>query len=134
MQEDYHTNMFIDSQGSVRDNLAVQEHYRWCAFEISRGVVPATIDQSRGDKEKPCGRDYRMRRHGCLTTVEGLNEMISQGGTDEEKKNNLHAICSNYWAMDDALWFLSLLEMGIVRKHDPNATAGSPAQTSTTNP
>lgn len=134
MQEDYHTNMFIDSQGSVRDNLAVQEHYRWCAFEISRGVVPATIDQSRGDKEKPCGRDYRMRRHGCLTTVEGLNEMISQGGTDDERKNYYHSVSSNYWAMDDALWFLSLLEMGIVRKHDPNATAGSPDQTSTTNP
>lgn len=134
LQDDYASDMFTKVKGTARDNLAIQEHFRWCGFQISRGMVPATIEEARRNDGEPFGRNHILRHHGCLTTIEGLNDMVQAGVTDKEKKNNHHAICSNYWAMDDALWFLSLLEMGIVRKHDPNAAAGNPAQTNTTNP
>ena len=122
LQNDYNANMFIKSQGTIRDNLAIQEHYRWCAFQISRGVVPATKEESCTDKEKPCGRDYRLRRHGCLTTVEGLNAMICNAQNDDERKDYYHAISSNYWAMDDAPWYLERLGRGVVPKHEPDDT------------
>ena len=55
---------------TLRKNLAVQEHYRWNAFMICNGFVPATRDQILAGRAK----DYSLRIHGNLTPFEGLFE------------------------------------------------------------
>ena len=51
-----------------RNILTVEEHYRWNAYMIFQGFVPATKSQINAGKIK----DYKMRYHANLTTFEGL--------------------------------------------------------------
>ncbi len=66
---------------SARDNLAYQEHLRWNAFMICCGYVPSSISQilepdpeKEGKEPKNKGKNHEERRHGNLTTFEGLKE------------------------------------------------------------
>ena len=91
----------------TRSNLCVQEHYRWNAYLITRGFVPASIEESTEQKTKDHSNWYWMRKHGNLTTFEGLfqyRETIShRNGLSESQAD---VIKWDYQIMDDAWWFL----------------------------
>ena len=63
---------------SRRKNLAVLEHYRWNAFMIMNGFIPAAKDIIETEKDEngkyTNGKSYSIRRHGNLTTFDGLYE------------------------------------------------------------
>lgn len=65
-------------QNRLRMNLAVQEHYRWNAYMIMSGFIPASKQQIREGKVK----DYKLRYHGNLTTFEGLFDFYDMTGND----------------------------------------------------
>lgn len=90
-------------KGNTRNNLAVQEHYRWNAFMISQGFVP----QSREAALRGEGKNYLTRKHVNLSTFLGLfkyrKAMAGGVEADEEKYD---VIRYDYQLMDDAWWFL----------------------------
>lgn len=55
----------------VRKNLMFMEHMRWNAFMICNGYVPSTRDQILDGSKGKC---HEERRHGNLTTYDGLDE------------------------------------------------------------
>ena len=63
---------------SPRHIMAVQEHYRWNSYMISKGLIPSTIQQIKEDG----GKHYELRRHGNLTTYAGLIEFYNLKGYD----------------------------------------------------
>ena len=82
---------------------------------ISKGMIPATKDQilsetyidSRGRVKFTNGKNYVIRRHGNITTFEGLVEfrrMIAErdGATELDKD----VIKYDYQILDDAYWLL----------------------------
>lgn len=87
------------TKGNPRQNLAVEEHYRWNAYMISQGFIPA-------DKARIAGGDtknYDLRYHGNLTTFEGLFEyrklrMESTGATEYDAD----VVKYDYQIMDEA--------------------------------
>ena len=90
--------------GLVRKNLAVQEHYRWNAFMICAGFVPAPISDILAGNIK----DYTLRTHGNLTDFEGLfayrKRLAEEKGISELEAD---VINWDYQLMDDAWWFLN---------------------------
>ena len=91
---------------------------------ISKGIVPATKDlilhekvMKKGELKYSDGKNYKMRRHGNITTFEGLVEfrkMIAERDkTDELVKD---VIKYDYQILDDAYWMLKQNGMKIVRK------------------
>jgi hypothetical protein len=94
---------FADSR---RRTMAINEHYRWNSFMISRGFIPASKEQILSDSRKK-GKDYVLRRHGNLTTFDGLLEFrkmtAERDGCDEYKKD---VIKYDYQLLDDAYWLL----------------------------
>lgn len=113
----------IDFAKSLRRTLAIQEHLRWNSFMISKGVIPATRTQIL--KERREGGDYsngknpKLRRHGNLTTYEGLLEfrrMIDKrDGCGEEMAD---VIKYDYQILDEAHWLLSTNGFKIIKKKD----------------
>ena len=98
----YNTN-YLDSR---RNLLAVQEHYRWNAFMISKGFIPATKDEILNGARN--GKDYSIRKHGNLTTFEGLVEfrqMVARHRHESEQSKDV--IRYDYQLMDDAFWLLT---------------------------
>ena len=99
---------------SVRKTFAVQEHQRWNACMITHGVIPSSKEAiARPDR----GKRLDIRRHGCLTTFEGLKEYArivarSSGKTEEQTD----VIRYDYQLMDDAAWLLSSNGYKIVRR------------------
>lgn len=65
---------------SPRRTMAIQEHYRWNSYMITQGIVPSTIEQIRSDGHD--GKNYAERRHGNLTTYEGLIDFYRIVGYD----------------------------------------------------
>lgn len=67
---------YLEYKPSKQHNLAVAEHYRWNAFMITQGFIPATKTQIRDEKDEngnyTDGKNYALRRHGNLTDYEGL--------------------------------------------------------------
>lgn len=65
----------IYNDGNVY-NLTVMEHFRWMAFHITNGYIPATIDSiknARDDNGRPTnGRDEAHCIHPNITTMAGL--------------------------------------------------------------
>lgn len=100
---------------SVRHTFAVQEHQRWNACMISGGVVPSTRAQIADPQDG--GRRLDLRRHGCITTFDGLVEyrkiVAASTGDDEESTD---VIRYDYQIMDDALWLLAANGYKVVRK------------------
>lgn len=99
---------------SIRWNLAVQEHYRWCANMIASGLVPCKkIDIITLDKQTILDK----REHGNLTTMQGLVEFretvaAATGDTAEETD----VIRYDYQLMDDIDWLLHACGYKLIRK------------------
>lgn len=106
---------------SLRTNLAINEHQRWNAYMISKGLVPATIDailNEKNDKGKfTNGKNYELRRHGNITTMQGLIDfrklVAKRSGMSEE---DCDVIKYDYQLMDDAWWLLDKNGYKIVKK------------------
>ena len=106
----------IDFAPSRRRNMAVQEHQRWNAFMFSHGMIPATIEQIKSEQVRRAdgsmrytnGRNYSVRRHGNLTTFEGLEQfrrIVAQRDKVSEEKRDV--IKYDYQILDDAYWLLT---------------------------
>lgn len=105
----------LDFTKSKRTYMAIQEHYRWNAYMISRGAIPATRDEilnetaeKNGKYVHTNGKNHILRRHGNLTTFEGLLEfrkMIAE--RDGKSEIDTDVIKYDYQILDDAWWFLS---------------------------
>ena len=101
---------------SRRKNMAIHEHFRWNSFMISKGLVPSSIEQiltetfvdENGKVKNTNGRNYRLRRHGNITTFEGLvtyRELLAKRDKSTEKEKDV--IKYDYQLLDDAYWLLS---------------------------
>ncbi len=91
---------------SVRHAFAVIEHQRWNAGYICRGFVPASVDEIR-DNPDTNGKSFALRRHGCLTTFEGLKKFRAL--TAKIGNMSLEAadvIRYDFQLMDAAVWLL----------------------------
>lgn len=128
----------LDFKKSRRGDMAELEHYRWNSYMVSRGIVPATREQIRDEQMNikklkydeetgyPCvmekyghtnGKNYRLRRHGNLTTFEGLTEfrkIISERDGTDELENDV--IKYDYQLLDDAYWLLTSSGYKMVRR------------------
>ena len=127
----------LDFAPSRRRNLAIQEHLRWNSFMISKGFVSADKETILGeqiyDAEKKKwkysnGKNYAVRRHGNLTTFEGLVEFRKMLAQREEKRTGEPAdeasydvIMYDYQLLDDAYWLLSTNGFKIVSKEKKDA-------------
>ena len=104
------------SRDSVRKTFAVQEHQRWNACMIAAGIVPSTKAQIA---EENNGKRLDLRRHGCITTFDGLigfrKIVAERTGRSEEETD---VIRYDYQLMDDALWLLGSNGYKIVRKEE----------------
>lgn len=89
---------------TLRKNLAVQEHCRWNAYMISRGFIPATRAQILKDND---GKNYDLRYHGNLTTIEGLIQFRDLTGKDR--------INYDFHLMDQIWWYLNAFGYEIVK-------------------
>ena len=140
----------LEFKPSLRQNLAILEHYRWNAFMITQGFIPATIEQIEseiGENGKLTnGKNYRLRRHGNLTTFDGLykyRDLVSNVEIENIKKAILKAketgeesgnktitekdiqaikertdvIKYDYQILDGAWWMLSKCGFKICRKN-----------------
>ena len=96
-----YTNDF--KEGSLRQRLAIHEHLRWNAYMITQGVVPSSIKEM----QKEGGKNLTLRRHGCLTSFDGLKEyrqiMAERNGTNQECED---VIRYDYQLFDDLIWLL----------------------------
>ena len=116
---------------SRRKNLAVHEHLRWNSYMISNGVIPASIDLieneqivEKGKTKRTNGKNYRVRRHGCLTTFDGLvtyrnivaKKCLKDGETLLQAEERCDVIKYDYQLLDDAYWFLKKVGQKIVKK------------------
>lgn len=109
---------------SLRKNLALQEHYRWNSYMISQGMIPSTKDEilyettiENGKVKHTNGKNYQLRRHGNITTFDGLvqfRRMITARDHNDEEENDV--IKYDYQLMDDAYWLLTQNEYKIVKK------------------
>lgn len=88
---------------------------------ISKGMIPATIEQIKNEKDekgKPTkGKNYRLRRHGNITTQEGLvkfRKIVARITSKSEEECDV--IKYDYQIMDDAFWLLDKNGYKIVRK------------------
>ena len=117
-------NYTLDFKDSRRKNMAEHEHLRWNSYMISKGIVPATIDQIlnetcivNGKERHTNGKNYALRRHGNLTTFSGLVEfrklVANRDKVDEQEKD---VICYDYQILDDAHWLLSTVGYKIVKR------------------
>ncbi len=109
---------------SKRKNLAIQEHYRWNSFMISKGTIPASINEILtektivNNKEKfTNGKSYLTRKHGNLTTFDGLlkfRELVAKRDNTSIKEKDV--IKYDYQLLDDAYWLLTNSSYIIIKK------------------
>lgn len=120
----------LDFKPSRRKNMAIHEHLRWNSYMISKGTIPATKSQILeettvvdGEVRYTDGKNYAVRRHGNLTTYDGLVEFRQMtarrdlvDGEDlatlEEKKD---VIRYDYQILDDAYWLLTETGQKIIK-------------------
>lgn len=119
----YYNAIFKESK---RKNLAELEHYRWNSFMISKGFIPAsknqilteTVTTDKGTKFTN-GKNYKVRRHGNLTTFDGLktfSDMISK--RDGITVQQADVISYDYQILDDAFWLVEKEGFKMVKKSD----------------
>ena len=112
----------LDFPESRRRNMAIHEHLRWNSYMITKGTIPSTKEQIKTEKINGVysnGKNDEVRRHGNLTTFDGLLEyrkiialrenQNKQIDEQELKKNEIGAdvIKYDYQLLDDAHWLLS---------------------------
>ncbi len=111
----------FDFKPSLRTNFAILEHSRWNAFMISRGLVPASKNQILNEKNQngkfTNGKNYHLRRHGNITTFEGLmqfaNDIALRDGVSWQERD---VIRYDYQIMDEAFWLSNKVGLKIVEK------------------
>ena len=117
----------IDFKNSRRRNMAIHEHQRWNSFMISRGIVPSSrgqiLNETRVDKngrvKHTNGKNYAVRRHGNLTTFDGLVEFRQMiASRDNCSEAEADVIKYDYQILDDAYWLLSSNGFKIIRKRE----------------
>ncbi len=91
---------------SLRQNLAIQEHYRWNAFMISCGFIPASREKIKTEKEH--GKNYMLRTHGNLTTAAGLVDFRKLAARPGVSESSQDIIYHDFQIMDDAWWYLDM--------------------------
>ena len=108
--EDYKTYL-------PRRNLAVQEHYRWNAYMIRSGFIPATKQQIREGKVKSY---VGARFHANLCSFQALfayremrNDWLSEHEPGKKKED---VIAYDYKLMDEAWFFLNACGYRIVKR------------------
>ena len=116
----------LELKKSRRWNMAYHEHMRWNSFMISKGLVPSTLEQIQNetyfDKKKgkikhSNGKSYRLRRHGNITTFDGLvtyRQIISKRDNSDEREEDV--IKYDYQLLDDAFYLLTENKFKIVKK------------------
>ena len=114
----------LDFPLSRRRNMAIHEHQRWNSFMISKGMIPSSrkqieceriIDKNNNERYSN-GKNYSVRRHGNLTTFEGLVEyrkIISK--RDNCSEESIDVIKYDYQLLDDAYWLLNSSGYKIVK-------------------
>ena len=115
----------LDFPESLRNNFAVLEHYRWNSFMISKGMIPSTLQQIEretvvvnGKEKHTNGKSYELRRHGNLTTFDGLvtfRKLVARRDSATEADKDV--IKYDYQLMDDAYWLLTHGGYKIVERH-----------------
>lgn len=113
----------LDFADSRRKTMAILEHLRWNSSMISKGLIPASKEQildemqeRDGELKHTNGKNYALRRHGNLTTFEGLvtfRKMLAERDSDTEDAHDV--IKYDYQLLDDAYWLLDRNEYKIVR-------------------
>ncbi len=98
-------------KNTKRYNLAELEHLRWNSFMITKGFVPATINEILSDKNQKGkftnGRSEETRKHGNLTNFEGLKKFRKLiADRDNKNEADTDVIQYDYQIMDDAYWLL----------------------------
>ncbi len=118
----------LDFNASRRTSLAIHEHLRWNSFMISKGMVPASkkliLEETNVKGEKTNGKNYSVRRHGNITTFEGLIEfrkMIAERDMSENEsllqvEERKDVIKYDYQLLDDAYWLLTQNGYKIIKK------------------
>ena len=106
----YSTDFVLDS---VRGIMAVHEHQRWNAYMITCGFIPSTKKQI----EEGSIKNFDERRHGNITTLEGLIEFRKM----EVKRRNCSEIEADvikydYQLMDDLVWMLDKSGYKIIKR------------------
>ena len=100
-------------KNSLRENLAKLEHQRWNAYMISKGCVPSTIEQIKNNDSKRLD----LRRHGNITTFEGLEQFREILAKVLNKSNEeTDVIRYDYQIMDDVVWLLNNNGFKIIKK------------------
>lgn len=117
-------NYTLNFPQSRRRNLAVLEHLRWNSFMLSKGMIPASKKQILDEQIEVDGRlkhtngkNYRLRRHGNLTTFDGLVEfrqMVAK--RDQRNETDCDVIKYDYQLLDDAYWLLTKNGYKIIQK------------------
>ena len=101
-------------RNSLRVAFARQEHARWNAYMISRGFLPSSLADIASDTK---GKDMAGRRHGNITTFDGLKTfrriVAEHFGKSEESTD---VIRYDFQIMDDAEWFVRRAGCKIVRR------------------
>jgi hypothetical protein len=108
----------LNFKNSRRKTMAIHEHFRWNSFMLSKGFVPSSKKEIFDDKRKN-GKNYSLRKHGNLTTFEGLLEfrkLIVQRGKQDELAADV--IKYDYQLLDDAYWLLSNNNYQIIRRKE----------------
>ena len=116
----------LDFAPSRRTTMAIQEHLRWNSFMLSKGMVPASREQIKtetvqkgGETKYTNGKNYALRRHGNITTFDGLVEfrkIVSRRENTSELSNDV--IKYDYQLLDDAWWLLDENGFKIVKKQN----------------
>ncbi len=106
---------------SRRGTMAVQEHYRWNSYMISKGFIPASVEQiiteTNAQGRFTNGKRYDLRRHGNLTTMEGLVQFRNiRVKRDQCAPIQADVIKYDYQILDDAYWLLKANGYKIVKK------------------
>jgi hypothetical protein len=97
----------LNFKNSRRTTMAIHEHFRWNSFMLSKGFVPSSKKEIFDDKREN-GKNYSLRKHGNLTTFEGLLEyrkLVVQRGEQDDLAADV--IKYDYQLLDDAYWLLS---------------------------
>ena len=114
----------IEFKKSKRRNLAIHEHQRWNSFMLSRGMIPSTLEQieketfidKNGEQKFTNGKNYDERRHGNLTTFEGLVRFRRILAEREKKPEDVFDVIKyDYQLLDEAYWLLTSCGYRIVR-------------------
>ena len=106
-----------------RGMLGIQEHYRWNSYMISQGIVPSSTDDIKNEKKADGsfsnGKNYALRKHGNITTVQGLVEFRRLvAARDNRDEMDADVIRYDFELMDNAVKTLERAGYTIIEKED----------------